>query len=76
MPSPASHSIAAPSPAASTYGVVPASNFHGSEFQRDSCQSTREIMSPPAEERRHLLEQLAPRVQDADAGRARRPCGR
>ena len=47
MPSESIHLIAAPSPAASTYGEVPASNFHGSEFQLDSCQSTREIMSPP-----------------------------
>src|SRR3954452_4984768 len=48
MPSPSSQRIAAPSPAASTYGEVPASNFHGSAFQRDSKKSTREIMSPPA----------------------------
>ena len=31
---------------------------------------------PAADERRHLLQQLAPPVQHADAGRARRPCGR
>ena len=69
MPSPDSHRNAAPSPAASTYGDVPASNFHGSAFQRDSKKSTARDHVAAAEERRHLLEQLAAGVQHADAGR-------
>src|SRR3954467_6925421 len=47
MPSESSQRMAAPRPAASTYGVVPASNFQGSEFHVDISQSTRAIISPP-----------------------------
>ena len=62
-PSASSHSTAAPSPVASTYGDVPASNFHGSSFHVERSKSTERDHVAAGQERRHRLQQLAPAVR-------------
>jgi hypothetical protein len=49
---------------------VPASNFEGTSAKRISSNDTRLIMCPPPIHGGIGLEDLAPAVQDADAGRA------
>ena len=69
MPIARIQSTAAPSPIASAICEVPASNFHGRSVQVDSLARDGADHVAAADERRHLLEQLAPAVQHPDPGR-------
>ena len=69
MPRSIRYSAATPRPIASPTAGVPASNFQGISLKSLRRRWTSRIISPPDEERRHRLEQLAPRPQRARAHR-------